>query len=104
VSEPKHPRPGTILRTTLRVRNISDKEFAKFLHIEESSIRAILEGERDIDVSLSAAISKALSDPAPLRWHKIQEDHDKWKKSVGLDLVEPPVQAGVREKETPLIP
>jgi plasmid maintenance system antidote protein VapI len=87
VSEPKHPHPGTILRSTLRVRGISESEFAMFLDIQETSIHELLNGERDVDIPLSNAISKALSDPSPLRWHKIQEDHDKWKKSMGLDSV-----------------
>ena len=79
--ETKHPHPGAILRTTLRVRDISEKEFARFLDVEESSLAAVLDGSRDVDVELSAAISNALSDPSPLRWRLIQEDYDKWQKS-----------------------
>jgi plasmid maintenance system antidote protein VapI len=81
MSEPKHPHPGTILRTTLRVRDISEKEFARYLDVDESALTAVLDGTRDVDVELSAAISNALSDPSPLRWRLIQEDHNKWQKS-----------------------
>jgi plasmid maintenance system antidote protein VapI len=74
------PHPGTVLRDMLRKRSASSAVFAKQVGVEEPLLSGILAGSRDIDVSLSAAISSALGEDRPEHWYFMQMHYDQCKK------------------------
>jgi addiction module HigA family antidote len=78
------PHPGTILRDMLRKRSSSSAVFAKELGIDEPFLSNILAGNRDIDVTLSAAISSALGEDRPEHWYYMQQHYNLCQKANSL--------------------
>jgi addiction module HigA family antidote len=74
------PHPGTILREMLRKRSANSAVFAKQVGVDESLFSKILTGNRDINVSLSAAISSALGEDRPEHWYFMQQHYNQCKK------------------------
>jgi plasmid maintenance system antidote protein VapI len=81
MSEIKYLHPGTMLAGTLSERAIPVGRFAAALGVPEDTLLAVLEGKKEISLSWSVAINKALEGNSGLRWRQLQEDYDQWKNS-----------------------
>jgi addiction module HigA family antidote len=73
----KPPHPGIVLADILKQKQITPREFAMRLRVDERLFVEILSGNRSIDSPLAAKINHVLQENTPEHWYYMQKYYDK---------------------------
>ena len=75
--------PGETLRAELSARRITQKEFAKLIGIQLTHLREILNGKRDINLTIAIKLERQLGIPAEF-WIRLQEEFKFDRIAIGI--------------------
>lgn len=73
--------PGGILKEELKIRGISQKEFAKRIDMQPSHLSAMLNGKRNISADVAARLERELGIAATF-WMSLQNSYELDKKEI----------------------